>query len=277
MDKKTIFIILAIVIFGLAGYWSLLKSPAYQTPENGLTEAQARTIAEQTCIKGGEALTSGGIYNENSKTWWFDANLNATQPGCNPACVVSEQTKTAEVNWRCTGLVEPDQGTASSTITNFDQCAAAGNPVTESYPRQCRADGQAFTEQINNKENCPPDCPMFAPPPAGWCADGEILPPLKDDCGCYGPSRCSRASQAIKQLFLNKYPNYAKTLSISIEQETDNHARGSVSFEPGAPGGIFLATKIDGAWQIVHEGNGQIPCNLANYGFPDEMLKDCAE
>jgi hypothetical protein len=71
-----------------------------------LTESAARTIAEQTCIKGGEALASGW-YNENSKTWWFDANLNATKPGCNPACVVDENTKTAEINWRCTGLLTP--------------------------------------------------------------------------------------------------------------------------------------------------------------------------
>lgn len=71
-----------------------------------LTEAEARAIAEKSCIKGGEALTTGGTYNANSKTWWFDANLNTTQEGCNPACVVSETTKTAEINWRCTGLIE---------------------------------------------------------------------------------------------------------------------------------------------------------------------------
>ncbi|MFA5030341.1 MAG: hypothetical protein WC495_02010 [Patescibacteria group bacterium] len=71
-----------------------------------LTEAEARDIAEASCIKGGESLVAG-TYNENTKTWWYDANLNATREGCSPACVVSEQTQTAEINWRCTGLVEP--------------------------------------------------------------------------------------------------------------------------------------------------------------------------
>ncbi len=70
-----------------------------------ISETEARIIAEKSCIKGGEAL-GPGIYNGNSKTWWFDANLNATRNGCNPACVVSEETKTAEINWRCTGLLE---------------------------------------------------------------------------------------------------------------------------------------------------------------------------
>lgn len=69
-----------------------------------LSEPQARAIAEKSCIKGGEALAAG-VHNKGTQTWWFDANLNATKPGCSPACVVSEVTKTAEINWRCTGLI----------------------------------------------------------------------------------------------------------------------------------------------------------------------------
>lgn len=34
---------------------------------------------------------------------------------------------------------------AQSAITNFDECVAAGNPVMESYPEQCAADGRTFT------------------------------------------------------------------------------------------------------------------------------------
>lgn len=34
-------------------------------------------------------------------------------------------------------------------ITNFEECAAAGYPVMESYPRQCRSeDGQLFVEEL---------------------------------------------------------------------------------------------------------------------------------
>ena len=34
-------------------------------------------------------------------------------------------------------------------VTNFEECAAAGNPVMESYPRQCRTpDGRVFVEEI---------------------------------------------------------------------------------------------------------------------------------
>jgi len=40
---------------------------------------------------------------------------------------------------------------APSLIENFDDCAAAGNPVMESYPRQCVANGETFIENIEIK------------------------------------------------------------------------------------------------------------------------------
>ena len=42
-------------------------------------------------------------------------------------------------------------------INNFEQCVAAGNPVMESYPRQCRANDQTFVEQIETLEQKIPD------------------------------------------------------------------------------------------------------------------------
>jgi len=37
-------------------------------------------------------------------------------------------------------------------ITSFEECVAAGNPVMESYPRQCRtSDGVLFVENIGNE------------------------------------------------------------------------------------------------------------------------------
>lgn len=39
-----------------------------------------------------------------------------------------------------------------SKIISFEECVAAGNAVMESYPRQCRAGGETFVEQINNSQ-----------------------------------------------------------------------------------------------------------------------------
>lgn len=41
-----------------------------------------------------------------------------------------------------------------SAITNFSECVKEGNPVLETYPRQCRvADGRLFTEEVENVSN----------------------------------------------------------------------------------------------------------------------------
>lgn len=54
-------------------------------------------------------------------------------------------------------------GCAKAEITSFEECAAAGNPVMESYPRQCRADGQTFVETV---APAPEPVPQPAPEPA---------------------------------------------------------------------------------------------------------------
>jgi len=76
-----------------------------ETASAELTIKEALEIAQDSeCMEEG-ALTGQTIYNENTKTWWIDLHPNEERPGCNPACVVSEATKTAEINWRCTGVI----------------------------------------------------------------------------------------------------------------------------------------------------------------------------
>lgn len=197
MSKKVFMgglVIIIIAVLAGVGYWYFSTRQSAEPSPEGMTESEAKGIAEDICIKGGESL-SPGYYNENSKTWWFDANLNATQDGCNPACVVWEETQTAEINWRCTGLIAPVETT----------------------------------------------------------------------------------SDAIRYVFVEKYPEYADTLAVSVDQETLSYARGTVSMVSGQPGGYFFATDINGSWEIVLDGNGQIPCELLNdYHFPPSMMGDCA-
>lgn len=40
----------------------------------------------------------------------------------------------------------------SAAVSNFEQCAALGNPIMESYPEQCRTiDGRTFARDIGNE------------------------------------------------------------------------------------------------------------------------------
>jgi len=72
-------------------------------PTLAMPDAQAIAIASSVCTDEG-TIGSFESYNPNSGTWWF--TLEVERKDCSPACVVDDRTKTAEVNWRCTGLRE---------------------------------------------------------------------------------------------------------------------------------------------------------------------------
>jgi len=66
-----------------------------------LSLSEAKNIAIQG--QCGDKLKDTYICNEITGTWWID--LDIEKEGCNPACVINVETKTAEINWRCTGLI----------------------------------------------------------------------------------------------------------------------------------------------------------------------------
>jgi len=79
--------------------------------EQEITIEQAIELTKNTeCTEKG-TLTEKHIYNENSKTWWIDLEMKPEfkKEICHPACVINEETKTAEINWRCTGALPPKQ------------------------------------------------------------------------------------------------------------------------------------------------------------------------
>lgn len=67
-----------------------------------LSFTEAKTIAERDCLDG--SLKEEQSCNKGTGTWWIDFEPNEPKDGCNPACVVNIETKSAEINWRCTGL-----------------------------------------------------------------------------------------------------------------------------------------------------------------------------
>lgn len=88
----------------------------------------------------------------------------------------------------------------------------------------------------------------------------------------------SKAKEAIKQLFAQKYNKVLSEITVTISQQDENHARGSVLLgqEGAGEGGNYLAAKINDSWQLVFDGNGGISCDLvAPYNFPESMISDC--
>jgi len=71
--------------------------------EMSLLEA-AEIALESECVEEGN-LTDEYFCNDYTGTWWID--LDIEKPGCAPACVINVSSGEAEINWRCTGLIEP--------------------------------------------------------------------------------------------------------------------------------------------------------------------------
>jgi hypothetical protein len=56
------------------------------------------------CMMPSQECQKTTVCNEGTGTYWID--LSTKKEGCSPACVVDVKARTAEINWRCTGLVQ---------------------------------------------------------------------------------------------------------------------------------------------------------------------------
>ncbi|PIZ52434.1 hypothetical protein COY27_00370 [Candidatus Woesearchaeota archaeon CG_4_10_14_0_2_um_filter_33_13] len=72
---------------------------------NNSTKDQAISLAEKSECGQAAYLTEEINHNEYTNTWWINLKMKEPKTGCNPACVINLEQKTAEINWRCTGLL----------------------------------------------------------------------------------------------------------------------------------------------------------------------------
>lgn len=86
------------------------------------------------------------------------------------------------------------------------------------------------------------------------------------------------AVEELTSLFSQKYNIDKNNISITINDDRGDYLRGGVKFskDQDAPGGYFLAKIVDGKYEIVTDGNGQIDCALVS-DFPDGMTDDCVK
>ena len=68
-----------------------------------LSLTEAKQIALNSECNNGTLKEDTASCNEITGTWWID--LDIQKAGCSPACVINVETKHAEINWRCTGLI----------------------------------------------------------------------------------------------------------------------------------------------------------------------------
>ncbi len=187
------------------------------------------------------------------------------------------------------------------TVTNFDECVAAGGPVMESYPEQCRYDGKTFVNEIDDNEVIPPAPPAKEEKLIGgdrdehgcigsagysWCeAKGKCLRSWEEECEDEDEAEDKNVEDVekgiISALAAKHNKNHAD-VSITIEKEVGDYIKGMVQFEQAGEvgnAGMFLATKVNGNWVIVYDGHGMADCDdlINNYGFPKSVLQGICE
>lgn len=110
-----------------------------------------------------------------------------------------------------------------------------------------------------------------------WCEiKQKCLRTWEEFCGEISPTIMKEETQdlkmIIKQLLINKYGQTSSGLTITVSKEMGDYARGGASEQGG--GGMWLAKKINGSWQLIFDGNGAPDCGQlkTTYLFPKEIL-----
>lgn len=89
--------------------------------------------------------------------------------------------------WVMPKVRENGEKISESKINNFEDCVAEGNPVMESYPRQCASQGVTFVEEIANNLREESKEVSIANPASKNCLDlGGTVEMRENKVGQYG-------------------------------------------------------------------------------------------
>jgi hypothetical protein len=137
----------------------------------------------------------------------------------------------------------------SKQITNYDECVAAGNPVMESYPEQCAANGITFTNTVPKLE------------------EGSQLDP-----NMISQASFNSVDEALQAAILNKYKEVAPgclengTFSNDVMQDKliwryipEQYAQVSIGCDSGSLG-IFAYQ--DSQWKFLESTADEYTCEV---------------
>lgn len=98
-----------IILIGLILSLVIIAGCSKEEKCAGLSYLEALEIAKNSdCVSEGNLIEAERFCNAGTKTWWIEMDIE--KEGCNPACVVKSEDRTAEINWRCTGVVDKVSG-----------------------------------------------------------------------------------------------------------------------------------------------------------------------
>lgn len=154
------------------------------------------------------------------------------------------------------------QQNAQKSITNFDECVAAGNPVMESDPEQCSANGQTFT-RATQQESLKPYEATSEEIPFNNLPDG-----LKQAITTKLSDYCTKAELA------NSEVAYSYAVAAKDSYVANKYAQ--VTLTCGGPASAGLFAIRDNKWHYVASTQDVWPCDaLVKYKIPISYISEC--
>jgi len=119
-----------VILFLVLGCFLVIGASGCEVQTSNASQDAILIAANSECTQKA-ILTNESSYNPYSKTWWINIVMKPEfkKDNCYPACVVDVEKKTAEINWRCTGLVVPNNTVVEQRI----YIVAANNFKFEPY------------------------------------------------------------------------------------------------------------------------------------------------
>jgi hypothetical protein len=115
-------------------------------------------------------------------------------------------------------------------INSFEECVAAGNPVAESYPRQCTAGSKHFVEEITP-----------APTPTSTTENGRIMGTVTLSPSCPGPVTDPPKPGCEDKPFETRLI-LTKVDSTQVIKEFSSDNRGEFTID--APAGTYIIRRV---------------------------------
>lgn len=147
------------------------------TTKAKLSEKEALSLAKTgECAVG--RVTGTPMCNEITGTWWMD--LDITKQGCSPACVVDVNTKKTEINWRCTGAIEPTEPLVGGDKDEHGCIGSAGYEWCEGKKKCIRPWEESCYYEVTTT-NAAQEC--MKTPGKSWCdKEQKCIDPAKETC-----------------------------------------------------------------------------------------------
>lgn len=136
----------AVIIILAAGTFFFIRSEYYI--EMKIKEANYCQTKNDCIELQGQCPFGCYVYVNKSEGERIKNLIDSYESTCIYGCIESSGYDCLEN--KCVSLLDQNNSGAGE-IDSFEKCAKAGNPIMESYPRQCKANGKTFVEDIGNE------------------------------------------------------------------------------------------------------------------------------